>query len=89
MTAARITEFDGTSPKWKRYAAGGPYDLLADSPTKDACCRKIVFLDAGSLTQCVGGDGVDVPLPDTMPAFWEHTGAVQTVTCSGAILVYW
>lgn len=82
-----IPENDGTGVKWKEYAAGGPRDLVAEGGRP---CRKIVLLVAGTLTLCKNANDVDEPLDAvTYPAFYEHVGAVSSVTSSGAILVYW
>lgn len=82
-----IPENDGTGRKWKEYAAGGPRDLVADG---GGLCRKIVLLEAGTLTLCEDINGVDEPLNAvSYPAFYEHTAACKRVSSSGAILVYW
>jgi hypothetical protein len=88
MPIGLIPKNEATSPKWKQYAAGGPRDLVADGPPGGFCCRKIVLLEAGSLTLCEDANSVDSPLTG-LPAGYEHIGAVTRVTSSGAIIVYW
>jgi hypothetical protein len=83
---------DSTVPghAWKQYAAGGPYNLIADGPTANCCARQIVLLAAGDLTACVMGDAAATNRPLTnLPAGYTHVGHTASVTPSVAIVVYW
>lgn len=83
---------DSTVPghSWKQYAAGGPYNLVADSPTGNTAARLIVLLAAGDLTHAVMSDAAATDRPLTgLPSGYQHVGHTSSVTPSVAIVVYW
>lgn len=88
-TAGRINDGHGSGYGWKAYAAGGPYDLVADSPDGKSCAREIRLLAAGNLTHAFFADGVtDAPLLG-LPVGYVHTGQTSGISPTVAVVVYW
>jgi len=72
----------------KQYAAGGPYDLVADG-NGDQCCKAVAFMATGNLTHCLMADGVtDRPITGA-PAGYVHNAQCSSITPSVAVVVYW
>ncbi len=88
MAAANETGSLEVGKRWKQYAAGGPYDLRADSPDGRSAARRIVLLAAGDLTLCTDAADVDRPLTG-LPAGYVHDAYCSRVTPTVAIVVYW
>ena len=89
-TPGRINESPATDAQsWKQYAAGGPYDLVVDSPGGASCAREVRLLAAGDLTHCYMSDGAtDRPLTG-LPSGYVHAGATSSITPTVAVVVYW
>jgi hypothetical protein len=88
-TAGKNKESMLVGSNWKAYAAGGPYDFVADSPDGKACARLIVMLAAGDLTHAFLPDGAtDRPLIG-LPAGYQHMAACSGASPTVAIVVYW
>ena len=89
MSAGRNIASDLPGESWKQYAAGGPYNLVTDSPSGTACARLVVMLAAGDLTHAVLPDGVtDRPITG-LPANFQHLGATSSITPTVSVVVYW
>jgi hypothetical protein len=89
MSAGRFTDSNACAPAWKQYAAGGPYNLVADSPDGAACARLVVLLAAGDLTHAILSDGAtDRPITG-LPAGYQHQGNTSSITPTVAVVVYW
>jgi len=76
------------APRWKQYAAGGPYDLVADGGNGQ-CCRSISFLASGDLTHCLQSDGTtDRPITAAPAGFVANVQATS-ISPTVAVLVCW
>ncbi len=73
------------SLKWKRYAAGGPYDLVAEAGMP---CRAILVLVDGDLTHAVDVDSVDRPIAGLKAGMCVPI-ACSSITPTAALLVLW
>ncbi len=71
--------------KWKRYAAGGPYNLVTEGGTP---CRSVIALVDGDLTHAVNVDGTDDPIAG-LKAGMAIPIACTSITPTAAILVLW
>jgi hypothetical protein len=87
MPRAAISDSDHVGMDLKQYAAGGPYNLVADGGT-GCCARLIVMIGAGDLSACVNAAGVD--RPQTGLVAGERIEAdIQSVTSTAAFRAYW
>ena len=76
------------APRWKQYAAGGPYDLVADGGNGQ-CCRSISFLAAGDLTNCLQSDGATNRPIIAAPAGFVANVQATSITPTVSVLVCW
>ena len=76
------------SPRWKQYAAGGPYDLVTDGGN-GLCCRRIAFMASGDLTHCLMADGVTDRPVLVAPAGFVHEAQASSISPTVSVVVYW
>jgi hypothetical protein len=77
--------------KLKQYAAGGPYNLLADGPSANAnqTARQIQMCDAGALSSLKDADGNEMGPFNALLAGFTLSGHFSSVTTSVSIVVTW
>jgi hypothetical protein len=87
MARAPVSDSQHVGYDLKQFAAGGPYNLVAEGET-GCCARKIVMLAAGNLSSCINASGTDRPQTG-LSAGDVIEADIQSVTSTAAFRAYW
>lgn len=83
MTAAKTSADHGVGRGWRRFAAG-TYNFQT---LFGACVRRIIFMEAQTVSASAGSDGVDEPL-GAVPDQFLHDADTLSITTDGAFIAY-